>query len=85
MQLFTVRDTKSKSFHRPFTARTPEDATRILQQNVNDPNPQNLMNQYPEDFDLWLIGNFDELTGQLVGLPAPEHVVKAIALKRNAQ
>ncbi len=36
--------------------------------------------KYPEDYDLYYIGEYDDQTGKIESLQSPQHVVKATAV-----
>jgi len=81
--LMTVRDSKADSFNKPFTLRTKEEGIRGFAEVANDPNTT--IGKYPEDHDLYLLGTFNEITGQLVAEDAPKHIVSAITLVRTGK
>lgn len=68
---FCVMDSKTAFFGLPFFQPTVASGQRMFEQLVND--KSSLVGQYPEDFALYLIGEFDDDTGAL--LPAfPENL-----------
>lgn len=76
MKMFSVRDTKTEIYGPPFYSITHGEAERSFRQLAND--PQSKVNKFPEDFDLYHIGEFDDETGKIEALPSPKHVIKAI-------
>lgn len=78
-QIYAIRDTKGEMYNQPWFCLTHGEAERNFHQIVSDPNSK--LSKYPEDFDLYHIGQFDVLTGKIDGLPAPSHVVKAVDIK----
>lgn len=67
MKVFSVFDSKAALFLRPFTDQQEAAAIRNFADAVNDSsNPNNLWNKHPEDFSLFLIGAFDDETGELL-------------------
>jgi len=62
-KMYTIYDSKAGFYNRPFTARTKGEALRLFQQAANDKTTQ--IGEYPEDFILFEIGSFDDLTGNL--------------------
>lgn len=62
-KLYSVFDKKSGSWEKPFAARTHGEAERMFQSAAND--KQTIIGQYPEDFSLWCVGNFDPHTGTI--------------------
>jgi len=68
LKAFAIRDTKAEAFTRPpiFVLATGV-AIRSFQEAVN--NKDNEIGQYPADFTLFEIGEFDQITGTLVPRP----------------
>jgi len=65
--MFSIRDNKAAVFMPPFHSHNRGTAIRSIQQNMLDENSS--LAAYPEDFDLFEIGTFDDETGSLeVGL-----------------
>lgn len=62
MKLYSIKDTKNK-FMRPFEEVNDDMAIRTLKAIANDKNTQ--IGMFPEDFELWKIGNFEEETAIL--------------------
>ena len=62
-KLFTVFDRESKTFDRPFAAPTERDARAGFAHAVN--NKETNFGQFPNDFDLYLLGEFDPREGEL--------------------
>ncbi len=78
-----IRDSKAESFNQPMLHRTLAEAERQFSLHVNEKNPNNFLNQYPEDYDLYKIGSYNEKTGTLEKLDSPVHVAKAISLLKK--
>lgn len=76
MQIYSVRDAKSEIFNTPFYGNTHAEAERSFRTAVND--PQTSLNKFPEDFDLWYLGTYDTITGQIKALETPQHMLKAV-------
>lgn len=81
MKMFSIRDAKAENYSNPQYFRTSGEAIRALQQAVEDPNNQ--IGKYPEDFSMWLVGEFDEEHGLVVAEEVPKPVINAIDLVRN--
>ena len=58
-----VRDSAVQAFNRPFFVPTVAVAVRSFTDEVNRVAPDNHMNAHPEDFELWVVGQFDDETG----------------------
>ena len=81
-EIFTIRDSKAGSYGIPFYSPTPGTAERQLRELTND--PQSMVHKYPEDYDLYKIGSYNQLTGNLEKLDTPQHICKAISLKKQS-
>lgn len=62
MNLYSIKDTKNK-FMRPFEEVNDTMAIRTLKAIANDKNTQ--IGMFPEDFELWCVGGFNEETAEL--------------------
>lgn len=60
LKVYSIKDTKG-SFYEPMVAQNDALAVRNVRGVVNS--GKGLLAQYPEDFELWYIGQFDEVTG----------------------
>jgi hypothetical protein len=84
LNAFSIRDSKAEAFNTPFFQKTKGEAIRSFESAVNDGKTQ--LNQYPEDFDLYHVGEWDDATGKIKPLDTPNHVIKAIEVaKKPAQ
>lgn len=63
MILVCVRDKKAEAFHPPYCVPTRGIAIRGFGDAVAK--GSNDLSQHPEDFDLFLVGQFDQLTGKV--------------------
>lgn len=75
--IVAVRDRQLDAFMRPFTAATIGQAVRAFSDEVNRQGSE--LNQHPEDYELYEIGQFDDDTGALL----QPHPVKSIAIASN--
>lgn len=66
MLCFSVYDNASQAFGTPFFDRTASLATRSFTDAVNSKEPGNVLNRHPVDFSLYLLGSFEEATGEFV-------------------
>lgn len=83
MKLFSVKDVKSSIFLNPLPARSTPEATRIIALSAS--NPESTLAKFPADFELWFIGDFDELSGILTSTPSFVASVNEIKESYNAQ
>ena len=77
-----VRDAKSESFARPLFVQTKGIAIRSFEDEVNRVDESNMLNKYPEDFQLYSLGYYDDTTGTITP-EAPMLIVSALDVKRN--
>lgn len=62
LKLYAIKDTKG-AFEAPFIAINDAVATRTIKSYINS--GKDVHSQFPEDFELWYLGDYDELTGNL--------------------
>lgn len=83
LKIYSIRDSKSEIFNLPFYKHTHGEAERDFSQISND--PKSSIYQYPEDYDLYFVGEYDDNSGKITPLDSPQHIVKAVQLKRPLQ
>lgn len=64
MKIFTVFDRKVGAHLQPFYARSDGEAMRMLKETVLS--GQSKLSQFPEDYHLYSLGEFDDQTGELL-------------------
>ena len=79
--MFAVRDSKTEFFTIPMSSKCERDAVRTFEMACND--SKAMMWQYPEDYDLYEIGDYDDNTGKFHCLDTPRHVIKAVQLRKE--
>lgn len=79
--LFAVRDSKAEFYAPPFVKMSRGEAERDFQTLVRD--EKSKIHMYPEDYDLFELGTYDENTGKIVPHDTPRHMMKAIDLKQK--
>lgn len=79
LRVYSIRDAKAEVFNTPFYQKTHGEAERNFRTLVND--GKSTVNQFPEDFDLYYLGQYDDNEGKFECLDTPQHVIKAIQLK----
>lgn len=67
MVIVAVRDRAIDAFMRPFFMQTIGQAVRAFADEINRNDKDNALAQHPEDYDLYLLGEFDEQTGRFLG------------------
>lgn len=78
---FSIRDSKGMCYLTPFFKKSLGEAERDFMTLVND--ERSMVAKYPDDYDLWYLGEFDDDLGTLASLQTPQHVAKAISLVRG--
>lgn len=81
MKIFTVYDCKAKTYLNPFVQRTSAEAIRGFESAAND--TQSSISQYPEDFTLMEIGEWDETNATIIPNDAKISLATAIELKKE--
>ena len=79
LKMFTIRDDKANGYNQPFFTPTIGLAERSFTDEAN--NPESNLNKHSEDFTLFLLGEFNQETGQLELEPTPKPLMKAIEVK----
>lgn len=74
--MYSIRDSKAEIFNAPFYKKTHGEAERDFQTAVLD--EKTMLSKYPEDFDLWYLGDYDDNTGKVKSLETPQHIIKAV-------
>lgn len=77
--LYTIYDEKAQTFGTPWPSHTHGSAERALRESMGQPDSPH--GKFPEDFSLYCVGSFDELTGAiLVNDGPPALIVRATQL-----
>lgn len=82
-KVFSIKDSKAGIFMPPFLQNSHGEAERTFNKYTHK--SDSMISQYPDDYDLYFMGDFDDNTGKFDLLPAPQHIVNAaqIKTKRN--
>lgn len=72
--IVSVRDNAIGAFSNPVAVRARGEALRSFVDEVN--NKDSPMNRHPKDYDLYVLGEFDTVTGRLVPAEFPEPFAK---------
>lgn len=81
--IFSILDSKAGAFGPPFLARSKGEAMRSMDKLVNEPKGSQLVADYPEDFVLYLIGEFDAQLGAILPVGKLESVCKGTDFVRQ--
>ncbi|AXL14456.1 nonstructural protein [Microviridae sp.] len=79
----TIHDAKSEMYLNPVCGRTKGQAIREFQQEAN--NPESQLNKYPEDFTLFELGEYDDITGMMHPHKTPKPIGKALEFLTREQ
>lgn len=60
LNMYTIRDSASEAYTRPFFARAHGEAIRNFENEIKREGP---LQDHPEHFSLWFVGSFDDNTG----------------------
>lgn len=77
--IYSIFDNAAKNYGTPHTARTDAEAIRQFANVVNEPN--NVINQTPDDFTLFRIAAFDNNTGEIIPEP-PTKITNGVECKK---
>lgn len=81
LRMYSIRDAKAEIYNTPFFQKTHGEAERNFQILFND--EKSTISKYPEDFDLYYLGIYDDQTGLTKPLDTPQHVMKAAHIKQS--
>lgn len=82
-RIFTVYDAAAGAYLQPFYSKTKALAIRSFQEAANDPKHQ--FSQYPADYTLFEIGEFDDNSGLFKSLEQRVNLGSALEHKTQAQ
>ena len=82
LKAFSIYDTATKVFNRPFYQHTKGQAIRSFTDLVND--DQTEISKHPSDYALFLLGTFEDDTGSLFSESAPEKVITGLEVVEDA-
>jgi len=80
---YSIRDQKSEVYNTPFFKKTHGEAERDFRTLCND--EKSTVNKFPDDFDLYYVGDYDDNLGVFTPLQTPQHVIKAISCINRSQ
>lgn len=76
----SVLDMTAQQFGRPFTTVSDGSAIRSFSDEVNHPSDTSILYKHPDDFQLFKIGLFDDLSGSIELLPTPLLLISGSAV-----
>ncbi len=75
--VISCKDRAADVFNRPFFVPHRNVAIRDFTDEVNRKADDNQLSNHPDDFDLYLLGQFDDNTGKFIQLEDPVVLVRA--------
>lgn len=81
--IYAVKDLAVQAYGQPFFVRAKGEALRSFQDEVNKRDGQSSIAQHPEDYELYYIGDWDDLTGEITP-HEPELIARAKDLLTGA-
>lgn len=76
VKMYSVYDVKAKVHQYPFQSHNNFTAMRTFQATIQK--ADTMLAAYPEDFNLYLLGEFDDNSGIIVPMEKPEYVCPAL-------
>lgn len=81
--ILTVKDRALDIYNLPFTQTTVAQAVRGFTDEINSDPERSGIAKHPDDYDLYLIGQYDETTAELIPYETIELVVRGKDLIRK--
>lgn len=81
LRMYSVRDSKGEIFNVPFFKKTHGEAERDFHMLAND--EKGLVSKFPDDYDLYFIGSYDDQSGKVEALDTPQHILKAVQARKT--
>lgn len=78
----SIHDTKAEAWLNPLFFQSEAQAIRSFSDAVNDPNSE--FSKHPEDYNLFVLGLFDQRTGELEA-SAPVHLITGVNVVNNGE
>ena len=78
-EIFCIRDNKSNVYNLPFFCNSLPAAIRNVSRAVMDETTQ--LNAFPQDFDLFKLGEYDDEQGKFIIQGNPEFVQSLVSIK----
>jgi len=79
-KIVAVYDSKAGFYMNPIVVKSIGEGERSFANEVN--NPQSMLCRNPEDFGLYLVGEYDPITGIIIPEQQPKQLLLALPLKK---
>nr|QJB20112.1 MAG: nonstructural protein [Microvirus sp.] len=83
LKIYSIRDSKGEIYNTPFFQKSHGEAERNFRELTRD--DKSMICKYPEDFDLYYLGTYDDQNGTISSLDSPQHIAKAVSFKQQDQ
>lgn len=83
-KIMAVYDLKAEAFERPFFCRSTAEGERMLANDVNSEKRESNLSLHPEDYQLFELGSWDEVSGVIQVLEKPRLVKSGEQLRKVA-
>lgn len=80
VRIYAIRDAKAGFYTTLLYKHTHGEAERDFTQIVRDPN--STPHSFPEDYDLYHLGSYDNVEGKFSSLATPQHIMKGVSVKK---
>ena len=80
--MYSIFDKKSLIYHPPQFCHNTGHALRHFQSQLNS-NQKTVMSDYPEDFDIYEVGSYNDQSGEIEPSKKPQHVCNMAELLDN--
>lgn len=81
LKCYSIYDAKGEIFNPPFYKRTHGEGERTFTEICHD--EKSAAWKFPEDFDLYYCGEYDDQTGKYEPLNSPQHMMKAVQVRKR--
>lgn len=83
-KIFSVRDIKVSVYNVPFYSDSEIQAIRNVHAAMAN-QPDMLISQFPQDYELYYVGEFEDVTGKMVSLDSPKFIINLTTIKAQIE
>lgn len=83
--LFVIKDRAVDSYNMPFAQGSTQEAVRNFRDQVQDDPKTNSIAKHPDDYDLYIVGNYDPDLGEITPITPPQLVARGKDLVNNVR
>jgi len=83
-KIFSVRDIKVSVYNIPFHSDSEIQAVRTIHAAMAQ-QPDMLISQFPQDYELFQLGEFEDVTGKITSLDTPKFIINLVAIKTQVE